>query len=149
MSDVKIDMATREVEFVLTDGTELKGDVYLSMHSTTGAGSQKIDELLSEGDQFLPFRTPDGFLLVNSSRVMMARVGLEENVGELTRMGEKYRVKMVTTLGTAIEAEIFVNLPKDYQRVKDYLNHQLKYLTCFTGEHVLYVNREYILLVED
>lgn len=149
MSDVKIDMATREVEFVLTDGSELKGQVYVSTHSTGGSGAQRIDELLSEGDQFLPFRTPDGFLLLNSSRVMLARVGFEEHTGELARMGEKYRVKMTTTLGTTITADIFVNLPKDYQRVKDYLNHPVQYLTCFTGEHVLYVNREFILLVED
>ncbi|OPL19075.1 MAG: hypothetical protein AVO35_12415 [Candidatus Aegiribacteria sp. MLS_C] len=149
MSDVRIDMATREVEFVLTDGSELKGQVYVSMHSKSGAGIQRIDELLSVGDQFLPFRSSDGFLLLNRSRVMLARVSLEENTGELARMGEKYRVKMTTILGTTITAEIFVNLPKDYQRVKDYLNHPVKYFTCFTEEHVLYVNREFILLVED
>lgn len=149
MSDVKIDMATREVEFVLADGTELKGQVFVSMHSTRGGGTQRIDELLSQDDRFLPFRTPDGFLLLNSSRVMLARVGLEENVSELTRMGEKYQVRMTTTLGTTVTAEIFVNLPKDYQRVKDYLNHPVKFLTCFTEEHVLYVNRDFILLVED
>lgn len=149
MSNVRVDMKRREVAFTLTGGKEIQGEVYLSLYSTSRMGEQRVDELLNEGSRFLPVRTGEGHLLVNVEHIMLARCGMEEEDHDLTMLGERRTVKIGTLLGTTVIAELYVSLPRGFQRVKDCLNQPQRFLTLFVPGHVLYVNRDFIVTVED
>ncbi len=149
MSNEKIDKKKKEVLFTLTDGTEIKGEVYLWLYSTNHMGAQRIDELLNDGDHFIPVKTVDGFVLLNSTHIMLAKTNLEKNSHNLIMMGEKYRVGITTLHHKNLEADLFISLPEGFQRVKDYLNQPIRFFTFFQPEYILCINRDYILSIQD
>ncbi len=149
MSSVKIAKKKQEVLFTLTNGSEIQGEVSLELYSTNRMGAQRIDELLNEGNRFIPVGTKDGFILLNTTHIMLAKAKLVLDDHDLIMLGEKYRVGITTLLNENIEADVFVSLPEGYLRVKDYLNQSIRFFTFFLSEYVLYVNREFILFVRD
>ena len=149
MSNEKIDKKKKEVLFTLTDGTEIVGDVYLWLHSTYRTGPQRIDELLNEGALFIPVRTIEGYVLLNSSNIMLARAEVEKNIHDPIMIGEKYSVHITTLLHKNLEADLFISLPEGFRRVKDYLNQPVQFFTFFLPEHIFCINRDCILSIRD
>ncbi|MBN2587589.1 MAG: hypothetical protein JXA64_10145 [Candidatus Fermentibacteraceae bacterium] len=149
MSNVRIEMKTKTAQFTLSSGSEIEGQVYLSLYSINRSGSQQIDELLNEGDQFFPVKSNEGFVLLNRDHVMLVRAKFIEEEHVLRMMGEKHSVVITTLNQNSIEADVFVDLPRGYQRMKDYLNQPGQFLTLFQPEQVLYINRNYILYITD
>lgn len=149
MNGNKIDKKKKDVIFTLSDGAEIHGEVYLRLYSTNRMGPQRIDELLNEGIPFIPVKTVDGFVLLNSTHIMLARTELDESSYELTMMSKQCRVTVTTTLHNDFEADLYLTLPEDFQRVKDYLNQPIQFFTFFLPEHILCVNRDFILSIQD
>lgn len=149
MSSEKIDKKKKEVLFTLTDGTEIKGEVYLWLYSANRRGVQEIDELLNEGNPFIPVNTVDGLVLLNSTHIMLARANIEKNSRDFTIMGDKHRVSITTMLQKNLEANLYVSLPEGFRRVKDYLNQPIQFFTFFLPECILCVNRDSILSIRD
>lgn len=149
MSSEKIDKKIKEVLFTLTDGTEIKGEVYLWLYSANRRGVQQIDELLNEGNPFIPVKTVDGLVLLNSTHIMLARANIEKNSHDFTIMGDKHRVSITTILKKNLEANLYVSLPEGFRRVKDYLNQPIQFFTFFLPESILCINRDSILSIRD
>lgn len=145
----KIEKKKKEILFTLSDGTDIKGEVYLWLYSTNHMGPQRIDELLNDENQFIPVETVDGFILLNNTHIMLAKAKLDENSHSLLMMGEKYKVGITTLHHENLEVDLFINLPEGYRRVRDYLNQPIRFLTFFQSESILYINREYILSIQD
>lgn len=149
MSNEKIDKKRKEVLFTLTDGTEIKGETYLWLYSTNRMGVQRIDELLNEGTPFIPVKTADGYVLLNSTHIMLAQAKIEKNIHDLIMMGEKYKVHITTLLHKNLEADLFISLPEGFRRVKDYLDQPIRFFTFFLPDQILCVNRDCILSIRD
>lgn len=149
MSNEKIDKKRKEVLFTLTDGTEIKGETYLWLYSTNRMGVQRIDELLNEGTPFIPVKTADGYVLLNSTHIMLAQTKIEKNIHDIIMMGEKYNVHITTLLHKNLEADLFISLPEGFRRVKDYLDQPIRFFTFFLPDHILCVNRDCILSIRD
>jgi hypothetical protein len=149
MSNAKIDKKKKEVHFTLTDGTEIKGEVSLWLFATNRMGAQRIDELLNEGTPFIPVNTADGYILLNSTHIMLAKTKMEKDIHDLIMMGEKYRVHITTLLHKNLEADLFISLPEGFRRVKDYLDQPVRFFTFFQPKHILCINRDCILSIRD
>ncbi|MCK5065019.1 MAG: hypothetical protein KAQ97_07035 [Candidatus Fermentibacteraceae bacterium] len=149
MSSEKIDKKKKEVLFTLSDGTEIKGEVYLWLYSTNHIGAQRIDELLNDENHFIPVETVDGFVLLNSTNIMHAKTNLEEKSHNLIMMGEKYRVSITTLHHKNLEVDLFISLPEGFRRVKDYLNQPIRFFTFFQSGYILCINRDFILSIQD
>lgn len=62
-----ISKAAVDVELVLTDGSQLSGNVYLGK-------DERVSDLLNEDTMFLPFRTEGGeFLLIAKVSIAMCK----------------------------------------------------------------------------
>jgi len=149
MSNEKIDKKMKEVLFTLTDGTEIWGDVYLWLYSANRMGPERIDELLNEGTSFIPVKTDDGYILLNSAHIMLAQAEMEKSIHDPIMMGEKYRVHITTLLDINLEVDLFISLPEGFRRVKDYLDQPIRFFTFFLPEHIICINRDCILYIRD
>lgn len=149
MLDQRIDKEIREVLFTLTDGREVRGEVFLNLFEAHHSRPQRVGELLNDRDHFIPVRTDEGTVLLNVSGIVSARIRAELETDELMTLGERYTVRAVTSLGEELVADIYVNMPAGAQRVKDYLNQSLRFFTFFLPKHIVYVNRRYLLSVHD
>lgn len=149
MVDHCIDKEIREVRFTLTDGREVRGEVFLNLFEARHSRPQRVGELLNDRDHFIPVRTGEGTVLLNVFGIVSARIPAEMEKDELMTLGERYTVRAVTSLGEELVADLYVNMPAGAQRVKDYLNQSLRFYTLFLPKHIVYVNRRHLLSVQD
>ena len=136
------------VLFTLADGSEVEGEVFLSLCDARHRGPQRVGELLSGEECFIPVATADGMVHLNISNIVMARTSEKSDWVELEQLGKKYFVRIATLLGE-VAGEVFVNLPQYTSRVSDYLNQPERFFRVFMQEHIVYVGARFILSVRD
>ncbi|HEY4486096.1 MAG TPA: hypothetical protein VI702_07250 [Nitrospiria bacterium] len=149
MDDQRIQKDTQPVMLELSDGTRLAGAFFLRRFEAHHEGRQKVGDLLNESMAFIPFKTDDGVVLLNVSELVLIRVPLETEADDLMRLGKKYTVQLRTTQGKDLQGDIYVNLPEESSRIKDYLNQPARFYTLFRPDAVVYLNRRFILTVQD
>lgn len=149
MSEQRLATEVRSITLQLATGEVMKGEIFLQLVGATGYGGQQLDELLNGDDCFLPIRQGGEVSLVNLRQVASISVVEDLESDPLRKLGERHRVSVCTTVGEPFEAEVYVNLPSNRTRVKDFLNQRLRFLPFFTGERVVYLNFRYILQVKD
>jgi hypothetical protein len=149
MDDRKITVTTQPVIFELIDGSKIDGEVYLRLHEARHTGPQKVGDLLNEPLSFIPVKTDRGHILLNASQIVSVSVDLVPEKTDLLTLGKRYAVRIKTILQQEIRGEIFVNLPEESSRIKDYFNQPCRFSPLFQPALVVYVNRHFILSVQE
>jgi len=149
MQEQKIAKHRRQVIFTLADGSELVGEVFLSLYEVRRQGPQGVGGLLNGEDAFLPVKTRDGTVHLNVANIIKARTPAEAERHELMMLGKKYAVRVTTLYGEEIDGEVFVDLPQDRSRVSDYLNQPDRFFRIFVPDHIVYIAARYVLTVRD
>ena len=149
MEEQKIAKNRRQVIFTLADGSEVQGEVFLSLYEAHHQGSQRVGELLNGEEVFLPVKTANGTVHLNVANIIKAITPEDAELHELMMLGKKYTVRITTLHGEAIEGDIFVDLPQDRSRVSDYLNRPERFFRLFMPGHIVYVGARFILEVRD
>ncbi len=148
MDEGRIQKATRPAKIVLSTGRGIRGDVFVGLYDPHHLGPQRVGELLNEDLAFLPVKTDKGVVLVNRAHIVSAALPADREEDDLVRLGKRYEVRVTTTAGD-LRGAVFVNLPEVATRVADYFNQPLRFLPIFQARTVIYLNREFILLVRD
>jgi len=149
MDDRTIQKETQQITVELSDGTQIDGEVFLRLHEAHHTGRQKIGDLLNQDLSFIPVRTSKGSVLLNSSQIVVVKIKQEFEKDDLMTLGRKYAVRVKTVQGKEIVGDIFVNLPEESSRVKDCLNQPIRFFPVFQSTSILYINRQFILSVQD
>lgn len=149
MSEQRLATEVRSITMQLATGEVIEGEIFLQLVGVHGYGGQQLDELLNGDDCFLPVRQKGEVTLINLRQVASISVEEENDGDSLRKLGECHQVSVRSTVGEPFTAEVFVNLPSNRTRVKDFLNQRLRFLPFFAGERVVYLNFRYILQVKD
>lgn len=149
MNDRKIQKEIREVCVKLSNGDEIKGDVYLRLHEAHHSGVQKVEELLNENTPFIPIKTSQDFIFVNSSQIVSAITYSELEREELLTFGNKYPIRIKMLHGEEIKGDIVVCLPQGRNRVTDYLNQSIQFFSVFLPDRIIYINKGFVISVQD
>jgi hypothetical protein len=112
-------------------------------------GRQRVGDLLNGQLLFIPVKTALGATLLNISQIVTATVGSEFEKDDLMTLGKKYSVNIKMTQGKEIKGDVFVNLPEENMRIKDYFNQSSHFFTIFQSSFIIYINRQFILSVHD
>jgi hypothetical protein len=149
MQEQKIAKNRQQVIFTLADGSELEGEVFLSLYEVRRQGPQRVGELLNGEDVFLPVKTTAGTVHLNVANIIQASTPAATERHELMMLGKRYNVRVTTLHGKTIEGEIFVDLPQDRSRVSDYLNRPDRFFRVFVPGHIVYIAARFVLEVRD
>jgi hypothetical protein len=149
MDDQRIIVETCQIEMVMVNGLRIHGETFLQLQGVYLTGPQRVGELLNGDETFLPVRAGSQVQLVNLEQVVSVSLAAELEFDPLLTLGEEHRVRVEPVAGDAIEARIFVNLPGDKSRVKDFLNKKTRFLLFLDNDRVIYFARERILRVTD
>lgn len=148
MDDRRIEKETRAVEFELSDGARLAGEVFVGLYDPHRSGPQKVGALLNGAAGFLPVRTGDGVKLLNTDHIVLARMGPAEERDDVMTLGEKRCVRLRLSRGRELAAEIYVALESG-SRASDYFAQPLRFFLLLQPDALLYLNRSHILTVQD
>lgn len=150
MDDQRIMVETCQVELVMVNGLRISGETFLQLQGAYLTGPQRVGEILDDEEIFLPVRNNSNQVqLVNLEQVVSVSLSAELEFDPLLALGEQYQVRVEPVVGDTVEARIFVNLPGNKSRVKDFLNQKKRFLPFLQEERVIYFARKRILRVTD
>jgi len=149
MDNQRIIVETCDVELVMVNGLRICGETFLQLQGVYLTGPQRVGELLNDDETFLPLRHDGQVQLVNLEQTVSVSLSAELEFDPLLTLGEEHRVRVEAVAGDAIEARIFVNLPGNKSRVKDFLNQKVRFLPFLVNDRVVYIARKKILRVTD
>jgi len=149
MDSQRISKETCRVLFSLADGREIWGEVFLNLFGARHDGPQRVGELLNGDEVFIPVKAEGGTLLIHLFQLVSAQVEAASELDELMTLGAHYHVKVQTVLGQDLKAEVYVDLPEGDRRVKDFMNRSQGFLRFLVDDQVLYLNRNFIVSVQD
>jgi hypothetical protein len=78
-----------------------------------------------------------------------AAVAAKAEKDDLMTLGKQYAVRIRTTQEIEIQGDIYVNLPEESSRAKDYFNQSARFFPLFQPASIVYVNRDFILAVQE
>jgi hypothetical protein len=145
----RIDVSTRYATIVMISGKQLQGEIFLQLHSGHLSGPERVGEALNSEETFLALETSEGVELLNLELVISVSVEAEEEFDPLQTLGTKQNIWLQTSLGDEFNAEIYINLPSDRTRVKDFLNQPYRFLPILHDNKVSYISRNKIMRVRD
>jgi hypothetical protein len=148
MDDGRIEKATRRARLVLSDGRDIRGEVFVGLYDPHHVGPQRVGELLNEASAFMPVRTGKSVLMVNRAHIVAVTLPADRERDELAMLGKRYTVRVKTTRGE-FRGAVFVNLPEVSTRVTDYFNQPVHFLPLFQARTIVYLNRDFIVHVQD
>jgi hypothetical protein len=148
MDDGRIEKATRRARLVLSNGRVIRGEVFVGLYDAHHVGPQRVGELLNEDSAFIPVKTGKSVILIHRAHIVSVALPADREKDDLVTLGKRYTVRVKTTCGE-FRGTVFVNLPDVSNRVRDYLNQPSRFFTLFQSKTVVYLNRNYIMLVED
>ena len=149
MDDQRIIVETCQVELVMVNGLCISGETFLQLQGVYLTGPQRVGELLNDEEIFLPVRSGQQVQLVNLEQVVSVSLSAELELDPLLTLGEEHQVRVEPVAGDIVDARIFVNLPGNKSRVKDFLNQKKRFLPFLHEDHVIYFARKRILRVTD
>ncbi len=149
MDDQRIIVETCEVKLTMVNGLAIRGETFLQLQGVNLTGPQRVGEILNDEEIFLPLRTNNHIELVNLEQVVSVSLPAELEFDPLLALGEEYQVRVEPVAGDMVEARIFVNLPGNKSRVKDFLNQKKRFIPFLQEDRVIYFARKRILRVTD
>jgi hypothetical protein len=149
MDEQKITKESRTVRLTLSDETTVEGEIFLNLFEAHTGRPERVGTLLNREIVFLPVKTVEGVFLVNLQQVVTVQVAAAEEQDELMLLGQQHTVRIHTTTGQELIADIYVDLPQTSSRTKDYVNQPHRFFRLFRDDEITYINPDYILYLRD
>lgn len=119
---LKIETIKKRATVSFPEGSEMRGDFFVSAVSAFREGGELITELLAKDRNYIPFESEQGeMVLLRKENMMM--VHLEEDAADNFLPGYK-QVSVVIHLltGKQISGKVSFALPETHSRLSDFLN---------------------------
>lgn len=135
----QISVDQQSVEIVLADGSHLKGEIFLPLRGMSHTAPCRVEDVLNGAELFVPFVIDQQVRLINLAQVQQIRVAASVELDPLRCLGFEHNVRVFPEVGETLKAKIYVNLPNEKSRTKDFLNQHKRFLPFLVEEQVIYI----------
>jgi hypothetical protein len=150
MSDYRVPTNPLPVELRCIDGRRLIGDVFLPSHSSRHSGPMSPQEWANTVAPFFPFRPYEGQArtLLNRNQVLAIAITAESTVDDLLELPDTpvYQVT-IEAGGQQFQGRLVVDMPRNQQRVVDFLNGADTFITVQEGDRHVLIQKDHITRV--
>lgn len=144
MEQYRVPLRSVRVSVRLEDGQVLDGD--LSIPEAGEASSRvRAADRLNDDDAFVPFSRADETDLLNKDRIVWVRIQDPELHDD--GAGSRAMVRLALLDGGEVDGELHYAMPRERERVLDYLNAAPRFLELFEPDGVRLVQRHHIVRV--
>jgi hypothetical protein len=152
MEGQKILKQPRAVTFTLSDGSIIRGDVFLHLCSFYES-TQQLSELLNDDEvRFIPVKQApeNSVILLNLDHVVLVEEERQSGSDRLDALIGKWRAVTVKVPHRGlVQGEILIDLPSDHMRAQDFFNRPVRFSELYQQDRILYVNHDHIVSVTD
>jgi hypothetical protein len=149
-TDYKIEKLRCPVMLMLSDGEQIRGDIFVRTVSRFRPEPQTAAEFLNEDDAFFALVSTNGTgLMVSKESVVRVETDLpSDDEGEIPRPG--LDVEITLTGGDVCRGTVFVDTPVERGRLIDYLNSYAgRFLVIYDTTKVTLLNRRAVAHVRE
>lgn len=151
MDSLRIPKRRATVEVLLTDGSSGRFELFLSDKSPRHAGPERLIDLLSEAERFLPTieQKKDGMAWLNTRNIVFARAALDaETQPEIESLPTEHEIELVLQAGPRLRGLVSYIRPDGQSRPTDFLNDAAEpFLQLLEAESIVFVNKRHIVRV--
>jgi sRNA-binding regulator protein Hfq len=148
LSSLVVDKIKKKVTFLMADGVQMTGHIFLSPHSEKGVGRETTYDALTGDTRFIPFESTGGdFCFVNQTCIVWLAHLPDEDEAEAIRPIEQRSVIVHLIDGKRLRGDIVMAMPEERSRISDWLNEVEHFLTLRDEKKEVLINLKYILRV--
>ncbi|MBE9504669.1 MAG: hypothetical protein IME96_10880 [Proteobacteria bacterium] len=145
MSDLTIQKDQLSVIVHFSDGSKLKGYIFLSAFRDEHGGHQQVADLLESGKQFIPLMVEGGNVeFLNYSQILMVEGELitkDDDDMLYAALLHQEEVSVIIADTYIINGTLLSEARPDHSRLSDCLNIEEKFLKMRTEDRYLHVNK--------
>lgn len=142
-TDYKIEKLRCPVMLEMSDGEQLRGDIFVRPVSRFRAEPQTPGEFLNEPDAYFALVSANGLgLMVSKDNVLRVETDLpsDDDSVDVPRLG--LEIEITLTGGAVCHGTVFLDTPADRGRLIDYLNsYQGRFLVVYETTKLTLLNR--------
>ena len=153
MNDLSIRKDRATITAVFSDGTKIRGEVFLASFSETHYGHQKVADII-EGDKlFIPvsIKEEERVEFLNRDQIMILEGELSSPEDEEKLAIGLYHIEKVRVIfinGDIMEGAMISEAPPERSRLSDCLNISSRFISMIKGGRYFYLNKKNIIRVE-
>ena len=148
MCSLVVEKYRRKATIVLSDQSQLTGYIFLNASTETVPRLQTILELLETEGRFLPFENVNGDCeFLNQEHIVWLTSAVEPEPDNSLIEPERREVTVFLAGGKRIRGEMVMELPREKDRMSDWLNSAGRFLTLLDGEREAHLNTRFIIKV--
>lgn len=153
MSDLSIRKNKANVTAVFSDGTKIRGEVFLAAFSETHYGHQKVSDIIEGKKLFIPVSIKDEERVefVNRDQIMILEGELSSPEDEEKLAIGLYHIEKVRIIfinGDIMEGAMISEAPPERSRLSDCLNLEGRFISMIKGGRYFYLNKRKVVRVE-
>lgn len=150
MNSFRVPQRKVNVRVKLTGDQNLNGVMYVPTYGPSGTAGRLLDRLNQDDEMFIPLTVGQHTHLVQRAQILMVRVDddVEEDAEEAIAEDEAYRhleVRFRLTSGDVFTGSLFYMMPREQERLQDYLNLERRRFIPLHVDRLVYVNRTAIV----
>ena len=151
MSDYKVEKDRFPVTLFFFDGTEKKGNIFLSLHAAQHEGHELAVDVLNQREEFIPVHFKDETVrLIRKRNILMISFSVDQEGPDYSVFADvTVEVTIHLTSHQCLEGNFFFVLPLHARRVKDFLNQADSFVELRKENEVYLINKDHILSVEE
>ena len=153
MSDLSIRKNKANITAVFSDGTKIRGEVFLAAFSETHYGHQKVSDILEGENLFIPvfIKEEERVQFLSRDQIMILEGELSSPEDEEKLAIGLYhieKVRVIFTNGDNMEGAMISEAPPERSRISDCLNLPERFINMIKGGRYFYLNKKSIVRVE-
>ena len=153
MSDLSIRKGKANITAIFTDGTKIRGEVFLASYSETHYGHQKVSDIIEGKKLFIPvsMKEENRVEFLNRDQIMILEGELSSPEDEEKLAIGLYHIEKVRVIfinGETMEGAMISEAPPERSRLSDCLNLPNRFISMIKGGRYFYLNKKMVVRVE-
>lgn len=148
-SEFRVEKKRADAELTLTTGARVRGCFFLWASSQSGAGPERVGDLLNEQSGFFPFELENGeTALYNRAQIVVVRLPAQTAEVRLEpgyEVATRRVVSMLLSTGDRVVGTVSVYLPAGRDRLSDYARDAVMFRYVETADHTAIVNSAHLV----
>ena len=148
MSDFTIQKDKLSVIVHFSDGSKIKGDIFLSAFKDEHGGHQQIADLLESDKQFIPLMVEgENIEFVNHAQILMVAgelISKEDDEMLYAALLHQEEVSVIIADTYIINGTLLAEVTPDRARLSDCLNQEEKFLKMRSEDRYLHINKSMV-----
>ena len=145
--NLKLKTQKRQAEISFSDGHSICGHFFLAPQPKDHPKNENVIGLLNDDRSYIPFAIAEAEIaLLQKGSIMLVKMATNEIRTDLPYQNRVF-AKVFLLSGDILKGFVFIDLPKTYPRLSDFLNFSKRFFFIEVNEQDYVINTKFVKMV--